>query len=211
MKRFPFSRLKLKEGWISSSLIYNPHCNLPPTVIHEISIEIDPLELGADAAMPEYQQVVNSSIVFDGLIFERRSWNALGGSYTFGDDQNGSFYVSSAHNPVTVRQLTLQHRGGATYDADSVATFHFEYEDSGYADETTRLLFSAKYGGFRFCVPQWSTPDKIAFPSEWNIPSASRDWPESAIRDFAARYCDLSQFAKITIENGILSARPTAA
>src|SRR5690349_18068310 len=115
MKRFPFARLRPKTAWFTASLQYNPYSDLPPTVWHSINLEIEPLALGQDAAMPEYETVVDSGIIFDGLIIEGGKWDSLDGLYTFDDDQNGSFYVSSAHNPVTVRELTLKYCGNATY------------------------------------------------------------------------------------------------
>ena len=211
MKRFPFAHLRPKVGWITASLQYNPYCDLPPTVWHSISIEIEPLSLGADAAMPEYETTVDSNIVFDGLQISGHKWDSLNGTYTFDDDQNGSFYVSSAHNPVTVGELSLRYRDGVTYDVDATATFHFEFEGAGYADETTRLVFPAVHRGFCFCVPHWSEPDKVALPVDWGVPSTSPDWSPETIRDFTQRYFDLSQFPVITIEHGILRAEPTVA
>jgi hypothetical protein len=198
-------------GWITASLTYNPYCDLPPKVWHSISIEIEPLALGPDAAMPEYETTVDSNIVLDGLHIERHKWNSLDGTFTFDDDQNSSFYVSSAHNPVTVRELTLRYRDNATYDVDATATFHFEFEGAGYADETTRLVFPAVHRGFCFCVPRWNEPDEVAFPADWGVPSTSHDWSPDTIREFAQRYFDLTQFSALTIENGILRAEPTVA
>ncbi len=211
MKRFPFSHLKPKMGWITASLIYNPHCSLPPTVWHTITLEIEPIELGSDAVMPEHQKAVDSQVIFDGLPIKAATWNSMDGTYSFGDEQNGSFYVSFAHNPVTVRELSLRYRGGTAYDVDATATFHFEYEDSGYADETTRLVFPAVYTGFSFSVPHWSNPANVSLPPEWGVPSTAPEWPSNTIRDFVQKHFDLSQFAEVTIEDRTLHAKPTTA
>lgn len=202
--------MRPRVAWITARLHYNPYCDLPPTVVHAISIDIEPIELGTDAAMPDYETTVNSPMYFDGLALPARPWDDLTGTYHFKDDQDGSFCVSSAHNPVVLHELTLRHRDGALYDADATATFHFEFEDSGYADETTRLIFPVTHRGFVFCVPQWSEPDEVTFPADWRIPSVSHDWSAATIREFAGRYCDLSQYAEITIEDQILTARPIA-
>lgn len=211
MKRFPFARLRPKTGWIDASLVYNPYSDLPPTVWHSITIEIEPLVLGSDAAMPEYEATVDSNIVLGGLRIDRHKWSSLDGTFAFDDDQNGSFYVSSVHNPVTVRELSLRYRETATYDVDATATFHFEFEGAGYADETTRLVLPAVHRGFCFRVPRWNEPDQVEFPADWGIPSASHDWTPDTIRAFAQRFFDLTQCAAITIENGVLRAEPTVA
>ena len=123
----------------------------------------------------------------------------------------GHFNVSSAHNPVTVRELTLKYCGNATYQIDATAMFHFEFEGAGYADETTRLVFRAIHHDFCFCVPRWSKPNDVTFPVDWGIPSTSHDWSPDTTRKFAQSHFDLTQFGSVTIENGILRAAPTVA
>lgn len=209
MKRFPFSRLRPKLGSITASLHYNPYSDLPPTVWYTIKLEIEPLELGSSAAEPDYEKVVDAPIIFDGLRFKHHQWNALTGTYKFHDEQNGSFYVTSAHNPVDVCELKLQFRDGATYDVKVLATFHFEYEGAGYADETTRLVFAAVHRGFIFHVPRWNEPEKVRFPASWKIPSTVPDWPPDTIRQFVQRYFDITQFTSLKIENGVLHAEPS--
>ena len=209
MKKFPFKKLRPKLGAITASLHYNPYCDLPPTVWYTIKVEIEPLELGGSAAEPGLETLVEEPIIFDGLKFEKHQWNALTGSYKFNDDQNGSFYVSSSHNPVDVRELKLRYRDGITYEVEVLATFHFEYEGAGYADETTSLVFTAEHRGFDFHVPSWNEPEQVRFPAAWKIPSTAPNWPPETIRQFVQRYFDLTQFSSLKIESGMLHAKPT--
>lgn len=147
--------------------------------------------------MPEYENIIDSTIILSGLALDGLSWNSLSGTYTFDSiDQDGSFYVTSVHNPVTVNKLVLQYCGDTTYDVDATTTFHFEIEGSGYVEETSRLVFAAVHRGLVFFVPNRGTPD---------------EWSPNVTRNFVERYFDLSHFTEITIEDGVFFAKPSVA
>ncbi|MHA3774888.1 hypothetical protein ACXR0O_25490 [Verrucomicrobiota bacterium sgz303538] len=213
MKSFPFSRLKPIEAEITSHLAYNPYSDYPPAVRWTVRIDIAPLSLGPDAAAPEIETEVDSSILLAGLELNIRDWRELSGEFTwFGEHQDGSFCVTSAHNPVDARKLVLTRKEGALFDLDATMDFCFEFEGAGYTDETTRIVCPARYSGFRFCVPTWNEPAKVKFPKGWKVPSAEPQWSDDEILDFVRRYADLTPFASVEVTEGnYLEAKPDPA
>lgn len=212
MKRFPFARLKISQASISSSLTFNPYSDIPPKCRWTIDIGIEPLKLGDDAAMPDFEQVVDSNICLERLELEIASWRSLAGRFTFSEPQGGSFYVSHAHNPIDILDLTMTPKDGACFDVDATVEALFEYEGAGYQNEVTRLVFPATYEGFRFQVPTWSDPADVVFPPEWQVPSVEPSWTDQEIREFLSHHINLSDHMPLTIEKGqFVEAKPRTA
>ncbi len=199
LKRFPFDRLTINKASIISSLHYNVGC--PPKVRWCIGISIEPLDLGDDAAYPELETTVDSGVSLDQLELSIQNWRQLAQTFEFSESQNGSFYVTSAHNPVDAVRLEIRSAGGMEFDITATARFQFEFEQSGYEDDLIQLAFRATYEGFRFSVPTWNDPKSVDLPIEYGIPSMNAEWSQYDMLSFVGRYVDLSQYNPPNIED----------
>jgi hypothetical protein len=210
MKRFPFSRLQIREAVIESSLRYNAYPPYhEPKIRWSIEIEIEPLELKDDAFDPDLEKVVDSNLELEELDLNVSSWRDLAGVFESLESQDGSFYVSSAHNLIEVVKLTMTFNGGTGFTVDATLRFCFELENSGYQDEIVRLVFPATYRGFRFRVPRWNEPVTVRCPDEWGVPSNEPEWTDEQILGFVERYIDLAPYeAPVIKDHNHLSAKP---
>jgi hypothetical protein len=191
--------MTVTEASIVSSLHYN--VGVPPKVRWCINMPIAPLDLGDDAAYPELETIVDSAVSFDELDLDIEDWRELANTFEFSSSQNGSFYVTSAHNPVDAIRLTITDLGNTLFQIAATARFCFEFEQSGYQDAVVDLNFTAKYVGFHFCVPTWTDPNSVILPAEYGVPSMQPDWTHQEILSFVAQHLDLSQFDAPLITN----------
>src|SRR5690349_7245553 len=105
-KRFPFHRMEVTGGAMSSSIYWNPYCDLPPTHFYSLHIAHAPLVLGKDANEEdaEYHPVVDSGFSLEAIEFPgRRSWKDLDGLRTWEPSEHygdASIYISGRHNLV---------------------------------------------------------------------------------------------------------------
>ena len=198
LKRFPFDQLTITEASIVSSLHYN--VGYPPKVRWCFRISIEPIELGDNAAYPDLETTVESGFSFDELELEIQNWHQLAQTFEFSGSQNGSFYVTSAHNPVDVVKLEIRSAGATEFDIAATALFQFEFEQSGYEDGVVQIAFRARYEGFGFGIPTWNDPASV-LPKEYGVPSMEAEWSQYDILSFAGRYIDLSQYDAPTIND----------
>jgi hypothetical protein len=212
MNRFPFSKLKIKDAKIQNSLAYNPLADYEPKVRWSITLEIAPIDL-SDSACLDSESTVESDILLDDLELDISSLNDLAGSFSFSEQQNGSFYVSWVHNPVDVIDLELRKLEDNKYQVDAKVQFFFEHESSGFQDEVVQLSFMATYIGFKFDVPHWTNPEAVDLPEEWNVPSTAPQWTDEQLRTFVSQYLDLSEYPEVEIRDGkelLARLRPTS-
>ncbi len=211
LKRFPFSRLTIKEASIRATLMYNPYPpRTVPKVRWSIGIQTHPMELKEATIDPDLETVVDSPITLEQLDLDIASWHDLAGTFALSvDSQDGTFCVSTAHNPVHVEKLIMTSEGGTRFNVDATMRFYFELEGTGFRDEVIRLSFPAKYEGFTFCVPDWSEPSKAKCPARWGVPSNKPEWTDKQLLGFVQRYIDLSQYERPKIKSHkYLSAIP---
>ena len=157
-------------------------------------LEIEPLILGVDAVDPEFENEIDSEITLDEIELDIPNWHHLENHFEFTNSQNGSFYVSTAHNPVDALSLDFTRVNDNNFDVSAKSKFCFEFEGSGYRDEIVDLRFAAKYVGFSFVVPTWNEPKSIEFPPDWSVPSTEPEWTGDQILTFVSKYVDLNAY-----------------
>ena len=198
MKHFPLERLKAARARIASEIVYNPHSRTPPTLWHAITLSIQPIKLGEEAAVPELEKTVDSDIFLAGIVIPPLNWDELAGTFTpereFG---NSSFYVSRVHNPIDITSLTLNHAGGARFTGSADLFFDFEFEGAGYQNASTRISFAGPYAEMRFAIPIWNKPEEVRFPEEWRIPA---QWTDETLHELFSRFIDLGRYQPMVRE-----------
>lgn len=156
---------------MDANIFHNPHIGLKPTLFYNIDISLEPFRLEQDALDVEFENEVNSSFMLEFIRFNVKDWRKLNRQtfYLKPDDVDGSIYISYAHNPVDIQQITFREKSGNRFIVDCVLFIDFEVEGSGY--QNTTVVFKdlpLQFEGLRIDVeivnlPEWNSETAQSF------------------------------------------------
>lgn len=175
MKTFPIHKLRAVNARMDANIFHNPHIGLEPTLFYNINISIEPFRLEQDALDVEFENEVDSCFSLEFIKLNVKDWRKLDGQtfYLTPDDIDGSFYVSYAHNPVDIQQITFRKKSENCFIVDCVLFIDFEFEGSGYQNTTVvfrdlPLLFEGLRIDVKFVnLPEWDSETAQAFAKDF--------------------------------------------
>jgi len=193
LKRFPSEKLSPTTVYFEGLLTFNPYVDIPPVIWHAVTIHLAPIDLGGDARYPDVcGTTVDTTMRLGGIILPHRRWQDFGGTLGPVEDQGASsIYVSNAHNPIDILEVTFTRKQGLVFQIDLDINIEFEFEGAGFSDTRCSLSVEAPYSGIRFRVPEWTNPDEVEFPEEWGIPD---EFNVGTVHDLFGRFIDTTCF-----------------
>ncbi|MGI9056943.1 MAG: hypothetical protein ACR2F2_14200 [Pyrinomonadaceae bacterium] len=176
---------------MEANIFGNPHIGLEPTLFYNIDIFVEPFRLDQDALDMEFENEVDSNFSLEFIQLDVKDWRNLDGEtfYLKPDDVDGSLYISYAHNPVDIQQITFREKSKNHFIIDCVLFIDFEFEDSGYQNTTVAFKdLPLQFEGLRIDV-------ELVNPPEWNSETA---------QTFAKDFVNLQAYEKPSINSKVL-------
>jgi hypothetical protein len=168
MKSFPAHKIKAINARMDATIFQNLHIGLEPTLFYNIDISIEHFRLEQDALDIEFENEIDSSFSLEFIQLGVKDWRKLTGQtfYLKSDEVDGSFYISYAHNPVDIKQITFREKSGNRFIVDCLLFINFEFEGSGFQNTTIEFKdLPLQFEGLRIDVEFVNSP-------EWNIETA---------------------------------------
>jgi len=196
---FPFDKVKFGSGSMSSCIMWNPYGNLTPSNTYSFGI---PYTGGPEGEEESHISISMIAPMGNGSWDEQvghRAWQLK--------DQCGdaSVYIGGRHNLIQVLSLDLKRLEGTKFKLTLTAYVDFQFEGVEYDNSLLELETIVEFSQTTISIPNWSNPDEVVIPKEWNIPEV---WNKDTGSKFASRFIDLSKYEEAEVDEDSISFAP---